>query len=306
MDELATLRALQAVKDHGTVTAAAAVLRLSPSAVSQQLKRLERATGRSLLVPSGRRVTLTPEAHTLLDQAGPVVARLDELLGIPERVDNAVAGHVRIASFTTAIRHGALPAIAAVQQRHDRLTCSLTEMDPTESHHALAAGSVDIAIVHHWRGQPEPVMPSINAVHIIDDIADVICHRDLPLGNSPSLADLAGHDWVSTGAGSLCHSWLTYMFATHGFRPRIAMEISEFSLHVEFAAAGLGLALVPRLGRPPLPERARAIRLDSPPSRRVAIATRSRQSTDHAISIVARALGEYLTAATPSGAVHSR
>ncbi|MGG7100137.1 LysR family transcriptional regulator [Rhodococcus sp. 24CO] len=290
MDELATLRALQSVKEHGTVTAAAAVLRLSPSAVSQQLKRLEKATGRSLLTPTGRRVALTPEAHALLDEAGPVLSRLEAILGVSSGRETHVVGHVRVAAFTTAIRHGALTAIAEVQDQHPQLTCSLAEMDPGEAYHALSAGMVDIAVTHHWQGLLEPVHPAITVSPLTDDIADVICHRDHSLALSPALEDLATHSWVSTGAGTICHSWLTHMFALHGHRPRITAEISDFALHVPFVAAGLGLALVPRLGRPELPGEVRVLELEDPPARRIGIALRTHQVGDNAISVVGAAL----------------
>ncbi|KJF24607.1 LysR family transcriptional regulator [Rhodococcus sp. AD45-ID] len=298
MDELATLRALQSVKEHGTVTAAAAVLRLSPSAVSQQLKRLEKATGRSLLTPTGRRVALTPEAHALLDEAGPVLSRLEAILGVSSGRESQVAGHVRVAAFTTAIRHGALTAIAEVQDLHPQLTCSLAEMDPGEAYHALSAGMVDIAVTHHWQGQQAPVYPAITvspladntADDLVDDVADVICHRDHSLAQSPGLEDLATYSWVSTGAGTICHSWLIHMFALHGHRPRITAEISDFALHVPFVAAGLGLALVPRLGRPELPGEVRVLELEDPPARKIGIALRTLQVGDNAISVVGAAL----------------
>ncbi|MFC7745321.1 LysR family transcriptional regulator [Nocardiopsis composta] len=58
------LRVLRAVADHRTVTAAAAALYLSPSAVSQQLAALENETGHRLLERNGRGVRLTPPARS--------------------------------------------------------------------------------------------------------------------------------------------------------------------------------------------------------------------------------------------------
>ena len=60
------LRALRALADHGTVTAAGRVLHLSPSAVSQQIAALSRSVGVPLVVRHGRRVRLTPQALVLL------------------------------------------------------------------------------------------------------------------------------------------------------------------------------------------------------------------------------------------------
>ena len=61
------LRVLAAIARHGTVTAAAEVCRLTPSAVSHQMQALARELDVALLEPVGRGVRLTPAAHTLLE-----------------------------------------------------------------------------------------------------------------------------------------------------------------------------------------------------------------------------------------------
>ncbi|MDX6236709.1 MAG: hypothetical protein QOG10_1524, partial [Kribbellaceae bacterium] len=57
---------LRALADHGTVTAAAEVLHLTPSAVSQQLAALETEVGQELLERRGRRVAITSAGRLLL------------------------------------------------------------------------------------------------------------------------------------------------------------------------------------------------------------------------------------------------
>ena len=62
MLSLERLRVLQAVARHGSVTAAAAELRVTTSAVSQQLTKLERESGTTLVERSGRGIRLTDAA----------------------------------------------------------------------------------------------------------------------------------------------------------------------------------------------------------------------------------------------------
>ena len=59
MIEVSRLVALRAVATSGTVTAAAGVLHLTPSAISQHLAKLERETGTTLVEKDGRRLRLT-------------------------------------------------------------------------------------------------------------------------------------------------------------------------------------------------------------------------------------------------------
>ena len=67
MIEARRLHILRAVADHRTVTAAAAALYLTPSAVSQQLTALEQETGHRLVERGARGVRLTPAGEILLD-----------------------------------------------------------------------------------------------------------------------------------------------------------------------------------------------------------------------------------------------
>lgn len=301
MDELACLRALQAVRTHATVTAAAGVLHVSPSALSQQIKRLERASGRVLTVASGRRVVLTPAAHALLEAALPLADQLDRVLRVPGadragRQQDRVVGHVRVAAFATALRAHVVTVLAGLRHAHPGLTWSLTEMDPDRALPALTAGAVDVAVVHHWQGRPAPVHPGLTLTGAHHDAADVLCRRDDPLaasspGSGPvGLEQLTARSWVSTGAGTVCHDWLLHMFARGGRRPDIVAEIPDFTLHLELARHGLALALVPRMGRPPLPEELTTLVVRDAPARVVGTAHRSNQDADPAITLVREVL----------------
>ena len=73
---LERLQALRAVATFGTVTAAAAALHLTPSAVSQQLSKLQRDIGQRLVEPYGRGVRLTAAGSLLADRAHAILAEV--------------------------------------------------------------------------------------------------------------------------------------------------------------------------------------------------------------------------------------
>ena len=84
MIDLVSLDALRAVETHGSVVAAADALGFTPSAVSQQIKRLERQTGVPLLERVGRGVMLTGHGRHLVEQGARLLADLEELqAGLP-------------------------------------------------------------------------------------------------------------------------------------------------------------------------------------------------------------------------------
>jgi DNA-binding transcriptional LysR family regulator len=295
--DLAPLRVLAAVRELGTVTEAASVLALSPSAVSQQLKRLGRTAGAPMTIRTGRRIALTPAAHELLDRTTPLLDALDQALrSLTTAPAGSLVGRVRLAAFTSALYGGALAAVAALRQSEPGLVIELTGPDPEPAEQALVTGRVDLALVHHWHGQPRLPHPKIDRRHVLDDVADVICRTDDPLATAPSVTarDLGQRTWVATPAGTLCHAWLTSMLAAAGTPPRITAELEDFALHLEYVRAGLGLALVPRLGRRPLPDGLLAVPAADPPKRVVCIAIRRAQRDDPVLAAVADALRAHL------------
>src|SRR6185437_10137463 len=89
---------------------------------------------------------------------------------------------------------------------------------------------------------------------VASDLAEVIVRRDHPLAGRAVVTprDLAGEDWIATPEGTICRQWLLRMYDGTGRLPRIAHVSMEFDSHLALVRAGLGIALVPRLGRSPL------------------------------------------------------
>src|ERR1700754_3283357 len=108
MIDVGRLRALDAVASHGTVFAASGPLHCTPSAVSQQLAKLERETGTTLVEKDGRRLRLTEAGRVLALHAAKVLAALDEAESAVAAQRDTVAGRLTVAAFATACR-GLLP-----------------------------------------------------------------------------------------------------------------------------------------------------------------------------------------------------
>ena len=74
------LRALVGVAQHGSVAAAASALGYTPSAVSQQVKRLEATLGAALLERRGRGVLLTERGRVVAADARAVLDAMEQLV----------------------------------------------------------------------------------------------------------------------------------------------------------------------------------------------------------------------------------
>ncbi len=297
MIDLEAVVSLRAVATEGSVAAAATALGFTPSAVSQQIKRLERDTGVALLERVGRGVVLTESATRLVVSATPILADLERVRadlhggGEPDRV----AGEIRIGAFSTVVRGVLVPLIADLGRRHPDLRLPLRESEPWETVALVASGQRDLGLVHRWGNVALAIPDHLVETPLFTDVADIILRRDHPLAGRTELRpeDLGGEPWVATFESTICRQWLRRLFDGIGGAPRIVHESMEFENHLEIARAGIAVALVPRLGRPPLGPDLVAIPTVSPESiREVSAIHRRTMSDSPALRTVLDALSE--------------
>ncbi|MCR6031699.1 LysR family transcriptional regulator [Nocardioides sp. zg-579] len=282
MIDLAALTSLRAVAAHGSVVAAADALGFTPSAVSQQVKRLERQTGVPLLERVGRGVVLSRHGHHLVEAGGRVLADLEELEARLHREAGAVAGRLRMTAFSTAVRGLVAPRLRLLLNEHPDLSVTLHECEPWDTVDLVSSGQADLGVAHRWGDVPLVVPDHLVATTIATDVADVIVHRDHPLAGRDLLTprDLLEEDWVATPEGTICRQWLHRMYDGTGRLPRIAHQSMEFDSHLALVRARLGIALVPRLGRQPLGPDLVAVPAAEPVPTRDVVALHRRSMTD--------------------------
>ncbi|QQS01865.1 MAG: LysR family transcriptional regulator [Austwickia sp.] len=297
----AALRALSVIAEVGSVAGAADALGFTPSAVSQQVKRLEAQIGVPLLARAGRGVVLTPAGESLSAAAPDVFAAMERATqGALARAAKPT-GTVRLVAFSTAIRGLVAPCLAALAVRHPTLHLALTEADPAEAAAALASGAADLAILHDsaalpaWTGAAGAgetnVRRQLRTDLILLDVGDVIVREDHPLAGRARVAapDLQGDAWVTSPPGTACHDWFQRLFAGTP-QPLVRHRIDDFSTQLALVAAGGGIALVPRLARPPLPPGLVALPVDPAPTRSVEAAWRASAGESPALEVVRKAL----------------
>jgi DNA-binding transcriptional LysR family regulator len=270
MLDLVAVRSLIAVRDHGSVAGAADALGFTPSAVSQQVKRLERQSGSPMLEHVGRGVIVTERGRLLAEHGQRLLAEMEELENLALGDGRQPTGEFRIAAFSTACRGVVAPLLTLLTRTAPTLKVMVHEIDPRECIGLVERGGADLGIVHDWNTVPLDFGPTLEAVHLFDDIVDVLLPTSHPLADADSIepGQLAGEHWVSTHAGTICDDWLTQMFALHGTRPDVRFRDGSFGTHVAMVRERAAVALLPRLGRERLPDGVRAVPLTNPTPRR--------------------------------------
>ncbi|MFJ3711593.1 LysR family transcriptional regulator [Streptomyces sp. NPDC090053] len=242
------LRILRAVADHRTVTAAAAALYLTPSAVSQQLAALEQETGHSLLTRSGRGVRLTAAGEILLTHAHAVLAQLERAEAELAAYAGGASGEVTVAAFATGIAEVLAPAIRDLADRSPGIRVRVRDSEGDESLTLVLDGEADLALAVEYRGAPREDDRRLARVPLYAEPFDAVLHASHPLAQVPhvELAELATSDWIGPYPGNPCHDVMLLACELAGFEPRLIHSSDDFHAVVALAGAGAGVALVPR------------------------------------------------------------
>ncbi|MFB1041396.1 LysR family transcriptional regulator [Streptomyces chrestomyceticus] len=224
--ELRHLRALAAIGDEGTITGAAAVLRVSQPALSRTLEQLESRLGTSLAERTTRRLRLTPAGRRLHEHAHRILAQLDDALA------EAVAGPrpLRVGFAWAALGRHTVPLLREWRDGHPGEPVEVHRLDDAEA--ALRRGSVDLAFLR--------TVPADDGV--LDTVAlyrerriAALCESDPLAGEEAvSLADLTHHTIA------LCATACTTSAALWpaGQRPRSTFEVANVDEWLTMIATG--------------------------------------------------------------------
>ncbi|MGX9899199.1 LysR family transcriptional regulator [Arthrobacter sp. SA17] len=277
MIDIGSLQALAAVEQHGSVIAASEVMGFSPSAVSQQIKKLEKQTGFSVLERRGRGVLLTERGLTLAAYGRRILSELEELQSTLLSDPGKPYGRLKVVAFSTACRGLVGPVLGMLASSGRDLDVSVLAEDPREAVARVAGGEADLGIVHDWNSVPLVIPEHLVLEWLCEDIADLLVHRSHPLAGRTEVEafDLVDERWISTPNGAICNEALLRIFADLGRVPDIQVYDPDFSTHIALVEQKVVVALVPRLGRPALPSGVVAVPVVNPvPGRRVGMVHR--------------------------------
>lgn len=302
----------------GTVTAVARRAHLTPTAVSQQLKTLEREAGASLLRRVGRRVELTDAGRVLCDAAGEVEQALERVQARWDDYHGEVRGTVRLSVFPTAAQ-GLLPHLLTALARHPGLELEVVEADLHGDEYAARTDLADVVLAHRasvdgaWSGAVSQALwrrRGVRVVDLVEEPLDVGVPPGHPLAGTTrpvEVEDVRAETWVGVPAGWPFDRALLAWFAAAGApAPQVTHRFADLRTQQALVGAGHGLALLPRhaarlgdtgpgegsgagsgAGRPVLLPTAAPVQ-----TRRIAALARADQAERAAVRVVLEALRE--------------
>lgn len=249
---LAQLRALVAVADEGSFTAAADSLRVSQSAVSHTLAALERELALPLVVRSRSGSTLTAHGQMALGHAREALRRVERIAQDAAAAAGRHRGQVRVAAFPSAAQLMP-PLIAAFNRCLPNVAVLLLEGSDSEVQAWLADHVIDLAVVATLcepDGSTDGLKgPPTGALLAIDRFVAVLDREHALAGQAAVLlADLEDDPFLLSDGG--CEPLLRLLYDSAGVALRPARRIRDPATLLAMVQQQLGVTIVPELTLP--------------------------------------------------------
>jgi molybdate transport repressor ModE-like protein len=244
--ELRHLAALEAIAEHGSFGRAAAALGYTQSAVSQQIATLERLVGPRLVERPGgpRPVELTEAGRLLLRHAEAIVARLQAARADMEALQSGEAGTLRVGAFQSAGARILPELLRRFTQAWPRVQIRLEEAEDDSLIDQIEHGGLDLAFVM----LPVPGA-AIETVELVRDPYVLVTQADSPLARAsapPTFREIGAMPLVGYRT-CLGGQQVEERLRTAGVEPHMAFRSDDNATLQAMVAAGMGIALVPRL-----------------------------------------------------------
>ncbi|MFI5982277.1 LysR family transcriptional regulator [Streptomyces sp. NPDC051555] len=253
MDER-QLRILRELGDLGSVSAVAEALHVTPSAISQQLRLLQRSIPVPLTERAGRRVVLTDAGQALAAAAVKVETALAQARNTISDFAEQPDGDVSVAAFHSAAS-ALFPLLLRGLAGPGRPRPALADEDVPQDRFPTLTRDYDLVLAHRLdHGPPWP--RTVTSTTLLREPLDVALPAGHPLAAKPRLTprDVADQPWITVHDGFPLMSTIEAIASVANRRLDIVHRINEFAVVAEVVAAGGGLALMPRWTARPHPD----------------------------------------------------
>lgn len=238
------LRYAIVVAEEQHFTRAAQRLRITQSALSTQIRDLERELGVTIFARTSRHFSLTPVGEVFLDRAYAVMGTVSDLVNDVSSVPGGTDGRLRIGVSDSAHLYHLGHAVAHFLDRKPDVAISVL----SQSHERIVAeidsGSLDGGIINLFAYS---IPRGLRAVPLWADRLGIFASRSSPWSESRSvaMADLAGRTLVDFPSGSEERQQTDQLFRSAGSKRGFTIEANSIEVITSLVAQDAGIAMLP-------------------------------------------------------------
>ena len=241
--ELQQLRYVLAVAEERNFTRAAERCFVVQSALSHQVKSLERELGVDLFARTSRRVELTTAGAAFLPSARAALDAADRAIADAAAASGQIRGTLTIGLIPTVTALDIPAAMGEFHRAHPAVQIRLREGGSHEFITAIAQGSMDMAVL----GLADADVPRLVATRVVARerlVAVLGAGHRLAGRHRLRLDDLAEETFVDFPSGSPGRTQSDVAFAAAGVPRRVPFEAVGIGLMLDLVRNGLAVALL--------------------------------------------------------------
>ncbi|MDX3970185.1 MAG: LysR family transcriptional regulator [Bradyrhizobium sp.] len=243
---LRQMRAFLLTIEKSSASAAARLLGVSQSAVSQQLQEMEKLLQVKLVERVGIRMLPTQAGRALM-------APVRRALSAVEQIEPAIAefrsdgtGTIRLGTGATACIHFLPKPLAQIRAQLPKLQILVVTGNADEILNGIESGSIDVGLITADLARPNPMI-HIEEVMVEDLVAIVPQENARQLPDMLRPRDLNGLPLILFDPAGRTRDVIDIWFQRDGVKPVAAMELGSIEAIKTLVGAGLGASLIPRL-----------------------------------------------------------
>ena len=237
------LEVFYAVARHLNFSRAAEELYISQPAVSKHVKDLERDLGVDLFRRNGRRVELTDAGRLVYDYAGHALVLTEGLRRALSEIHSPGRGYLRLTATYALATYVVPRVLASFQAGYPDVQLSLQVSNKGTAIRQVLQHQADIGIIDCQTIPPEVQWQRFARV----PVALLASPAHQPAGGVVDLVELSQETIITEEKGSHTREALEAELERLRVRPARMLEIGNIEAIKRAAAAGLGVAFLPRI-----------------------------------------------------------
>lgn len=236
-------RIFYVVANNGNITKAAEELMISQPAISKSIKNLEVQLGGQLFVRTKRGVILTEEGREFYQYIRQAIEYISSAENKFSELINLETGCIKIGISTTLTKEFLLPYLEKFHKLYPKIDIQIVTNVSSELFVKLRNGLIDVIILN-LNGQKYDddieiiKCKKVNDCFVVNKNFDYLCDKEI------SIKELNNYPLMLQAKGANTRTFLDDFCKRNSVVLKPNIELTSYSLVVEFAKIGLGIGYV--------------------------------------------------------------
>ena len=215
---------------------------VTQSAVSQQLKSIEKRQGKQLLEREKRRLTLTAEGEIFYRYAREIVRRFEEMQHRIQALGGVVSGAVRLAAIYSVGMMELAPHLKSYIKAYPKVNLRLQYDQAQKIYDDVGSSEIDLGIVAYPKAQR-----NVDVLQFLEDEMVVVSHPGSDLAGKGKIDPkvLDGRPLILFTPETPTRRAIDRFLRKHGVKPNVVMELDHIATIKHAVEVDIGVSILP-------------------------------------------------------------